>query len=122
MVDLARELSGRVNEAYAVLGDDLRRAEYILSVNAQGTEETDKIDDPMLLAEILEAREELEEAETHEEIDRIRQANKEHVAGIVGSLEQAFSGTPPDLAEAKLLAVQLRYWMNLEKAAKEKSV
>ncbi|OWZ35952.1 molecular chaperone HscB, partial [Cryptococcus neoformans c45] len=93
-----------------------------LSVNAQGTEETDKIDDPVLLAEILEAREELEEAETHEEIDRIRQANKEHVMGIVGSLEQAFSGTPPDLAEAKLLAVQLRYWMNLEKAAKEKSV
>lgn len=30
MVDLARELSGRVNEAYAVLGDDLRRAEYIV--------------------------------------------------------------------------------------------
>lgn len=45
-------------------------------MNAQGTEETDKIDDPVLLAEILEAREELEEAETHEEIDRIRQANK----------------------------------------------
>ncbi|EAL19148.1 hypothetical protein CNBH2470 [Cryptococcus deneoformans B-3501A] len=122
VVDLARELSGRVNEAYAVLGDDLRRAEYILSVNAQGTEETDKIDDPMLLAEILEAREELEDAQTPEEIDRIRQANKEHVKGIIGSLEQAFSGTPPDLAEAKLLAVQLRYWMNLEKAAKEKSV
>ncbi|KIR62508.1 Fe-S protein assembly co-chaperone HscB [Cryptococcus bacillisporus CA1280] len=122
VVDRARELSGRVNEAYAVLGDDLRRAEYILSVNAQGTEETDKIDDPMLLAEILEAREELEEAETPEQVDRIRQANIEHVKGIVGSLEQAFSGTPPDLAEAKLLAVQLRYWMNLEKAAKEKSI
>lgn len=30
MVDRARELSGRVNEAYAVLGDDLRRAEYIV--------------------------------------------------------------------------------------------
>lgn len=30
VVDLARELSGRVNEAYAVLGDDLRRAEYIV--------------------------------------------------------------------------------------------
>lgn len=44
-------------------------------MNAQGTEETDKIDDPMLLAEILEAREELEEAETPEQVDRIRQAN-----------------------------------------------
>lgn len=44
-------------------------------MNAQGTEETGKIDDPMLLAEILEAREELEEAETPEQVDRIRQAN-----------------------------------------------
>lgn len=31
MVELARELSGRVNEAYAVLGDPLKRAEYIVS-------------------------------------------------------------------------------------------
>lgn len=30
-VELARELSGRINEAYAVLGDPLRRAEYIVS-------------------------------------------------------------------------------------------
>ncbi|WVQ84491.1 Fe-S protein assembly co-chaperone HscB [Cryptococcus sp. DSM 104549] len=122
MVEQARDLSGRVNEAYAVLGDDLRRAEYILSIYAQGPEETDKLSDPMLLAEILEAREELEEAESQEEVDRIRAANHEHVADIVGSLEEAFSHSPPDLEGAKTLAVQLRYWMGLEKAAKEKSL
>ncbi len=32
VVSLARELSGRVNEAYAVLADPLKRAEYIVSL------------------------------------------------------------------------------------------
>lgn len=31
VVSLARELSGRINEAYAVLADPLKRAEYIVS-------------------------------------------------------------------------------------------
>ncbi|WVQ72663.1 Fe-S protein assembly co-chaperone HscB [Cryptococcus sp. DSM 104548] len=121
-VHLARELSGRVNEAYAVLGDDLRRAEYILSVYAKDTQETDKLDDPKLLMEILEAREELEEAESQEEIDRIRATNHENVQEIIQALTAAFAETPPKLDEAKVLAVQLKYWMGLEKAAKDKIV
>ncbi|ODO05712.1 Fe-S protein assembly co-chaperone HscB [Cryptococcus amylolentus CBS 6273] len=121
-VHLARELSGRVNEAYAVLGDDLRRAEYILSIYAKDTQETDKLDDPMLLMEVLEAREELEEAESQEEIDRIRSSNHEKVSEITQALTAAFSETPPKLDEAKVLAVQLKYWMGLEKAAKDKIV
>jgi molecular chaperone HscB len=31
MVELARELSGRVNKAYETLGDPLKRAEYIVN-------------------------------------------------------------------------------------------
>lgn len=37
--------------------------------------ETESLTDPMLLAEILEAREELEMASTPEEVDEIRQTN-----------------------------------------------
>ncbi|WVR07681.1 Fe-S protein assembly co-chaperone HscB [Kwoniella sp. DSM 27419] len=122
MVDLARELSGRVNEAYNVLGDELKRAEYLLSVHAHATEETDKIDDPMMLAEILEAREELEEATTQQQVDSIRAANHEKVVETINSLVLAFSENPPNLSEAKDLAVQLRYWRGLEDAAREKAV
>ena len=39
------------------------------------TEETDSLTDPDLLMEVLEAREELEEAETNEQVDALRQAN-----------------------------------------------
>jgi molecular chaperone HscB len=38
--------------------------------------ETDSLTDPMLLAEILEAREELEMATTPEEVEEIRQTNQ----------------------------------------------
>ncbi|WVF73085.1 Fe-S protein assembly co-chaperone HscB [Kwoniella sp. CBS 6097] len=121
-VSLARELSGRVNEAYNVLKDDLKRADYILSLHSRETEETDKLDDPMMLAEILEAREELEEASSQEEIDRIRADNHEKVIETTSRLSEAFGQNPPDLHEAKNLAVQLRYWRGLEDAAKDKVV
>ncbi len=38
-------------------------------------EETDSLTDPLLLSEVLEAREELEEASSAEEVDRLREAN-----------------------------------------------
>jgi molecular chaperone HscB len=104
IVDLARELSGIVNEAYAVLADPLKRAEYIvralicfcialplpficlshsilrwhhtqLSANALGVEESDSLTDPVLLAEILEAREEVEMATSQEDIHGIADRN-----------------------------------------------
>lgn len=107
-----------------------------LGAHAQATEETDSITDPMLLAEILEAREELESAATEEEVTAIREANHrasgvffqsyvsklmmiEKVEATIASLTQAFSEDPPNLAEAKNLAVQLKYWQGLENAAKE---
>ncbi|WWC91717.1 Fe-S protein assembly co-chaperone HscB [Kwoniella dendrophila CBS 6074] len=121
-INKARELSGRINNAYNVLGDELKRTEYLLSIHNKATDETDKIDDPMMLAEILEAREELEEAASQDEIQRIRDVNHEKVEDIIKQLEQAFSENPPNIEEAKNLSVQLRYWKGLENAAKEKSV
>jgi len=38
VVSLARELSGRVNEAYSTLADPLKRAEYIVSLFRDRTE------------------------------------------------------------------------------------
>ncbi|WRT70231.1 Fe-S protein assembly co-chaperone HscB [Kwoniella shivajii] len=122
VVDLARELSGRVNEAYNVLGDELKRTEYLLSIHNRATDETDKLDDPMMLAEILEAREELEEADNAEEIQRIRNVNHEKVQEVITQLHAAFSQSPPNVEQAKNLAVQLRYWKGLESAAKEKAL
>lgn len=37
--------------------------------------ETDSLDDPALLMEVMEAREELEDAETEEEVERVKVSN-----------------------------------------------
>ncbi|KAK4684475.1 molecular chaperone HscB, partial [Tremellales sp. Uapishka_1] len=139
-VELAQALSGRINEAYEVLGDPLRRAEYIVSVlpllfflgacsaadwiiqlslHEFGPEEADKLTDPMLLAAILEAREELDEAESRDQVESLRATNHEKVQATIQALHEAFSRQPPDFEGAKGLAVQLKYWVGLESAAKE---
>lgn len=73
----------------------------------------------MLLAEILEAREELEMASSPEEVEELRRTNQDKVDETIEALEKAFSGDPPSFKEAKGLAVQLKYWQGLEEAAKE---
>jgi molecular chaperone HscB len=73
----------------------------------------------MLLAEILEAREELEMAESSDEVEELRRTNQEKVDETISALKEAFSGDPPDFTKAKGLSVQLKYWLGLEEAAKE---
>lgn len=79
--------------------------------------------------EILDARETLEEAD-RSEVEELRDDNRgeckwgvltvERIKGVIEKLKEAFSKNPPDLKGAKELAVELKYWVGLEEAAKEK--
>jgi molecular chaperone HscB len=42
------------------------------------------------------------------------------VEAVTAKITAAFSRDPPDLDEAKRLCVELKYWVGLEEAAKEK--
>lgn len=42
------------------------------------------------------------------------------VDAVVAKITAAFSRDPPDLDEAKRLCVELKYWVGLEEAAREK--
>lgn len=83
------------------------------------TDETDKVDDHDLLMEILEARETLEEADG-QEVEELRQDNHAKVDAIVADICDLLSKPQPDLHAVKRLAVELRYWVQLENAAKAK--
>jgi len=115
-----------------------RLADTKLSAHAQATQETDSITDPEILMEVLEAREELESAASEEEVTSIRENNHSayptsmpllptpvfrltpgRVEQTIANLIKAFSEDPPNLVEAKELAIQLKYWQGLEHAAKE---
>lgn len=74
---VARDLSGLVNEAYNTLLQPLSRIRYILSQHSRDVSETDQLTDPHLIAEIIEIREGLEDASSESDVEEI----KDNVAG-----------------------------------------
>lgn len=117
---IGAQQSALINRAYETLLNPLPRAHYLLErYNAPEVSESDSLEDPELLMEVMELRERLEEAESEEEAAEVRADNKKLLDSTVETLAQAFGQTPPDLETARQAAVQLRYWTNIEKAARE---
>ena len=73
---MAAQLSGLVNKAYGTLLNPYTRAEYIMQLEDIHISEHESLDDPELIMEIMEAREELETAENREDVERIREENQ----------------------------------------------
>jgi DnaJ-domain-containing protein 1 len=60
-----------VNESFKTLSRPVLRAEYILSRNDIHSSETEHLDDPEFIMEVMDAREELEQASSREEVEPI---------------------------------------------------
>ncbi|KAG8823487.1 hypothetical protein FRC17_009312 [Serendipita sp. 399] len=108
---VAANQSALLNKAYQTLLSPRLRAEYILSHNGVDITEMDNMDQEQeLMMEVMEAREELENAEgeedTHLRTERIETATAE--------LEDAIG--KEDWAQAKRSAIQLRYWESFKRA------
>lgn len=73
-----------------------------------------RLDDEALLMEVLEAREEIEEARTEEDLVPLRTVNDARIGESLGRLERAFA--EDDLGMAKVEAVKLRYWVNVKES------
>lgn len=108
-----------VNEAYQTLGNDLRRAIYLLRVNDVSIdEETDTQMSPMFLMEQMEHREALEMAPTSSDpfaaLDIIRRELKASTVGQMEAFESA--STQKNWTEAR---TAVRQWQFLEKLRQE---
>lgn len=77
-------------------------------------DETAKVDDPELLMEVLDTREEIEGAAEEEELDGLKKVNDERIAASEKVLDSAFK--EDDLKGAKEEAVRLRYWVNIKES------
>ncbi|KAF4123359.1 molecular chaperone HscB [Geosmithia morbida] len=112
----AEASSALINEAYRTLADPLLRAQYLLSLRGVdvANDETLKIEEPDLLMTVLEAREEIEEAESEEELERPRSENDERIRQSEEVLDEAFAAD--DIDAAKREAVRLRYWVNIKQS------
>lgn len=72
------------------------------------------MDDPELLMEVLEAREQIEEAEQEGDLMEMRDTNEERIGRSVKEIERCFK--EDDLQGAKSESVKLRYWVNIKES------
>ncbi|KEY71058.1 hypothetical protein S7711_00882 [Stachybotrys chartarum IBT 7711] len=112
----AEGTSALINEAYRTLANPLLRAQYLLSLRGVdvATDETLKIEEPALLMDVLEAREDIEAAESEADLQETRAINDERIATSEAELERAFRND--DVEAAKREAVRLRYWVNIKES------
>jgi molecular chaperone HscB len=106
----------RINEAYKTLQSPLLRAQYLLllrGVDVTG-DETAKVEDPELLMEVLEMREDIEDAKGEEDLVQIKERNNAKVQESVRVLDEAFM--MDNIERARQEAVKLRYWINIKES------
>ncbi|KAA1471477.1 hypothetical protein DENSPDRAFT_819743 [Dentipellis sp. KUC8613] len=113
--DIARNLSSKVNSAYNTLLSPLSRIQYILKQRGFAVGETDQLEDPELIEEIMEAREALEEAEAQSDVDVIREDNSKRISATIQDIEAAVASE--DWETAKRGAVRLKYLQGIDDAA-----
>ncbi len=103
-----------INEAYEILKDDLKRAEYILLLNniIVNKESENKIIPPQtLLQEMLELRMDLEEADDDEKLI-IHQNNKIAMKNIINEINDCFKKKL--LQEMAILTMKLKYLLKVD--------
>ena len=106
-----------LNEAYETLKDPMRRAAYLLELLGKNVENDDRTssNDPKLLIEAMEMREELEEASSADAIRVIEARAAENVKKCELNLGCAFNEN--NLTEAGRLTTRLRYLTRLAEEA-----
>ena len=112
----AEGLSTRINGAYKTLQNPLLRAQYLLELRGidVAADETAKVEDPELLAEVLEMREAIEDLEDEEGLKPLIEENEARIERSLGVLQSAFARE--DVEAAKEEAVRLRYWYNIKES------
>ena len=118
-LDASLELSAAVNEAYNTLRDPFPRAEHLLALLGGPTASEHKQVPPAFLAEVLEAREEVEQArgkpsET-ERLGRAFAARSDGLLSEVAGLFETLEALPPGDAARADLRLRVRGLLNAAK-------
>ncbi len=113
------ELSAAVNEAYNTLRDPFARAEHLLALEGGPSAAEHKQVPPAFLAEMLDAREEIEtargkSAET-ERLERSFGARFDGLMGEVATLFDQLAATPPESDQRANLRIRVRGLLNAAK-------
>ncbi|KAF9095903.1 hypothetical protein BGX27_001207, partial [Mortierella sp. AM989] len=113
----AQQQSSLANKAYSTIKEPLSRANYILELLGSPIHESESLNEPELLMEVMEARELLEDAETEEEVEELKSVNDDRIKETVDGLTVAFK--EQDLETAKALAIKLQYWIRIQNVIRD---
>ncbi|CUA77433.1 molecular chaperone HscB [Rhizoctonia solani] len=108
----AATYSSFVNKGYEALKSPLKRAEYLLSLRGAEMGETDSLEDQHFIMEIMEMRENVEEAETRNELETLLAENHKQMQDEIDTISKAFDSS--DLKIAKEASVRLKYRLGVE--------
>merc|ERR1711920_684803 len=109
--------SMRVNEAVAVLRSPIKRAGYWMELNgARVLEEDQRMEDMETMMEVMELSEEIDDATTQEQIDKLSGQHDEKISAVEQRLDGIFQKQDWDGArkfvERLQMLVRLRERMN----------
>ncbi|ODA81793.1 hypothetical protein RJ55_00297 [Drechmeria coniospora] len=112
----AEATSSAINHAYRTLANPLLRAQYLLTLRGVdvAADEALKVDEPDLLALVLDTHEAIEAAVSADDLVPLRDANEARISRSELLLERAFRDDDVDAAKSE--AVRLRYWVNLRES------
>ncbi|KAH8120329.1 Co-chaperone Hsc20 [Phellopilus nigrolimitatus] len=115
---MAAAQSSLLNSAYKTLLSPLLRAQYILTQEGFPPSETDKLTDQELIMEVMEAREELDDVESPEDVESIRSDNQGKIEETYNEIETLISER--EWERARDAVVKLKYLEGIDSAAKER--
>ena len=103
-----------VTRAYGVVRDPLLRAQHLLELHGTPIEELNdqSIIDHALLFEVMEIREQIEDASSDEELRPILQSSLTKKDELIDQLAEAFQEGRID--DAKRTTAKLQYWVRIE--------
>lgn len=114
----AAEQSARVIDAFHTLSKPLSRALYLLQLEGVHVDEEKTVEDPDLLAEMMEIREEVEEANSSEALNQIQAKIQRKLEACSNSFLEAFKKR--DFEDAVTSTQRMRYYERAIEAIGEK--
>ncbi|KAK7268139.1 hypothetical protein RIF29_20826 [Crotalaria pallida] len=106
--DFAAEQSAKVINAYRTLSKPLSRMIYLMKLDGVEVDEEQTISDPELLAEIMETREEVEEATNSDALNQILSQMQEKMQNWSNAFANAFQSQ--NFEEAKTAIQRMTYY------------